>query len=150
MLCTVIKRNNRKEILYKESNEWQILDVPEDKLREIQKCSYDRVQDLISQLMDNRITKHHLISRSNWWTDHPDNIRNLRENTHRALHQLLSDKTPVQQLRRMLELNRNVFVPHIYNRMSRLLYEIEQNEISAYKKSLFNPNKFREKNDIQV
>lgn len=96
----------------------------------------------------NPLTAHHLISASHWWHSYPENIRMLRENTHRALHCLLADRHPIQQLRYLLELNKSTLEPMVYFHLSDTLSMYERKPIEAYKRNLFNPDKFVRRENV--
>ena len=51
---------------------------------------------------------HHIIPKSKSGTNNPDNLLEMRDNAHRALHILFSNDTPVEQYVTLTQLNWNV------------------------------------------
>jgi len=48
--------------------------------------------------MKDRYSRHHLLPRSMNWSNEPENIVVLKENTHRAIHTLFANKMIAEQL----------------------------------------------------
>ena len=92
------------------------------------------------------VTIHHKLSQSWWGNSLPQNLVNLRDNVHVALHTLMDDKTPIQQQRRLLELNKSVLHPDVYVALDSTLKKFEWvMEINAYNPLLFDSDKFLKK-----
>lgn len=74
----------------------------------------------------------------------------LRENTHRALHTVFADSTPLQRIRRTLEADKPVLLPWVYKAISDTLRRFEKQEIDVYEKDCFNSDKFlkKQKNEL--
>lgn len=53
---------------------------------------------IIIIVMQNKLTRHHIVPRSRWWTNNFDNIKMLKDNPHKSLHILFWNDTPVEQM----------------------------------------------------
>lgn len=51
------------------------------------------------------IDRHHIIARSNEWTNHPDNIKALNVKVHRNIHNLFWNLQPHSQIDRLLDIS---------------------------------------------
>ena len=69
----------------------------------------------------------------------------LSENVHRALHTVFANDTPIQRIRRSLEVDKTTMSPLVYQELSEVLRRFEKIEIEIYKPEIFNPDKFRNK-----
>ena len=68
-----------------------------------------------------KMTKHHLLPRSKEWIDNYDNILMLQESTHRALHKLFHNATPVEQMKKLVNLNAKILSAEFRYEINRLL-----------------------------
>ena len=91
----------------------------------------------------NPLTVHHLLPQSWGWTSHANNTRSINEKTHRAIHTVFQDDTPITQIRRLLKLNwktLNIDAYHVINWVLRQYEGIL--EIEAYDPKSVNPDSF--------
>lgn len=89
------------------------------------------------------ITVHHKIPESFGGNLRPNNTVNLKENVHRALHTLYQDDTPIQRIRRTLEVDKTALRPDIYLALSNTLKRFEWIiELEVYEPDCFNADKF--------
>jgi len=51
------------------------------------------------------IDKHHILAKSNEWTNHPDNIKALNVKVHRNIHNLFGNLQPHSQIDRLLDIS---------------------------------------------
>jgi hypothetical protein len=67
----------------------------------------------------------------------------LRENVHQSLHTVFQNATPIQRIRRTLEMDKTVLHPDIYTAISRTLQRFEgQMEVLSYEKACIDEDKF--------
>jgi len=59
--------------------------------------------------MKNKSTRHHIIPKSLWWTNHNDNIERKRDIKHRAHHLLYDNKLPHEQIWQIIDLTWKAF-----------------------------------------
>ena len=80
----------------------------------------------------NPITKHHIVPRSRWGSSHKNNIAAVKEKTHVALHTLLENKLPHEQIEWILTLAWSTltaqFKRQIYNALSAPIDQIYKHE----------------------
>ena len=70
----------------------------------------------------------------------------LKENVHRAVHTLFQDETPIQRLRRLIEADKPVMRPEVYQEISNAIKKFEWIiEIWVYEPDCFNEDKFYNK-----
>ena len=55
--------------------------------------------------MKSKLTVHHLVPRSKWWSNESINKVRLPNITHVNLHRFFSNDTPVEQIERVLKFN---------------------------------------------
>jgi len=92
------------------------------------------------------ITIHHKLPESYGWNLRPNNTIQLKQNVHRALHTLFADDTPIQRIRRSLEVDKTVLRPDIYLALSNTLKRFEWLiELESYEPDCFNADKFYRK-----
>lgn len=88
-------------------------------------------------------TSHHLLSQDFWGTGRPNNLVLLREKFHQSLHCVFDSKTPIQQIRAILELDKQVMNPRVYEVLSNTLKRFEWLiEVSAYEPDCIDKNRF--------
>ena len=91
------------------------------------------------------LTIHHKITQAYWWNSLPNNIVEIRENVHRAIHTLFSEATPVKRIRQLIEADRLTY-PDVYEAIDRVLKRFEGTmEINAYDPRLLDSDKFLRK-----
>jgi hypothetical protein len=89
------------------------------------------------------LTRHHLLPDCWGGTWHPNNIVNLREDIHRSFHQIFQADTPIQQLRRNLEVNKKTMRPEVYLAISDTLKRFEGiMEVEVYEPKSIYPDMF--------
>ena len=89
------------------------------------------------------ITIHHKLPESFGWNLRPNNTINLRENIHRSLHTIFQNDTPIQRLRRLLEVDKTVMRPEVYLALSDTLKKFEWIiEYQSYESDCINVDKF--------
>lgn len=89
------------------------------------------------------ITVHHKLPESFGWNLRPNNTIQLRQNVHRAVHQIFEDDTPIQRLRRLLEVDKTVMNPWVYLEISNVLRKFEWIiEYQSYEPDCFNVDQF--------
>lgn len=66
----------------------------------------------------------------------------LRENVHQAVHTIFQDATPIQRLRRMIDIDKSTLHPDVYAEINKVLSRIEQIEMNAYDPRLFDSDLF--------
>lgn len=54
---------------------------------------------------NHEIDTHHLLPRSKWWSNDPDNLLRTRVWVHSALHQVFANDTPIEQIKRLIQIN---------------------------------------------
>lgn len=57
-------------------------------------------------MRSKKITKHHIVPKSKWWTNDECNIILLEQKEHRDLHRFFENDRPDEQLRRLFKINR--------------------------------------------
>jgi hypothetical protein len=75
--------------------------------------------------MKHILSLHHKLPQSYGGNLQPNNTIMLRQTAHRAIHTLFSDDTPIQRLRRALEVDKTVMRPDIYLAISNTLKRFE-------------------------
>lgn len=89
------------------------------------------------------ITVHHKIPHAFWGNLKPDNAIHLRENIHRSIHTIFQDDTPIQRIRRLLEVDKSTMHPEVYQVLHETLRKYEWIlEHDVYRPELFNSDKF--------
>ncbi len=58
--------------------------------------------------MQNQLTKHHIIPKSKWGTNHWDNLKTWKRKPHQAFHIIFENLAPHEQLKFILDLSINV------------------------------------------
>ena len=56
------------------------------------------------------VNRHHKIAKSEWGSNHPDNIELMEVIKHRALHILFLNDKPIEQLQTSLNINTSVLI----------------------------------------
>lgn len=97
-------------------------------------------------MKDKIYTRHHIIANAAWWTSNPSNIVLLRDSVHRWIHSVFWASTPVQQIRKLVELDRPVIKHHFYAELNRILNILEREEYCVYEPDCFNLEKFKDRN----
>ena len=62
---------------------------------------------------EKRYSHHHILPRSQWWTDNDENIVLLPETTHRAIHTLHSNRLIAEQLITTLDISKQAMRPEV-------------------------------------
>jgi hypothetical protein len=75
------------------------------------------------------LTKHHLIPTSRGGTNHPDNIKRLRDHFHIAFHKVFDNATPDEQIKKILEINSTVIKKDVQKKILRILDDDIYNSI---------------------
>ena len=89
------------------------------------------------------MTVHHKLTQAFWWNSMPQNIVMLRENVHQALHTIFGQDTPIQRLRRLIEVDKTTLHPDVYKEIDKVLARYEwAMEIQIYDPRIFNSDKF--------
>lgn len=89
------------------------------------------------------ITVHHKLPESFWGNLRPNNTVQLKQNIHRALHTIFQDDTPIQRIRRSLEVDKTVLQPDVYLAISDTLKRFEGLiEVDTYEIDCINRDKF--------
>ncbi len=92
---------------------------------------------------NNIITVHHRLPHAWWGNLEKNNAMKLAENVHRAVHTVFQDDTPIQRQRRLLEWDKTVLKPEIYQALSDTLAKFEWIlEMECYETTCYNPDKF--------
>ena len=89
----------------------------------------------------DELTRHHVIPRSRWGKDRIENIQELKQCRHRALHILYGNALPHEQLRLDLSRNAQVIVWEQVMRIMEILNHIQPEEF--YKKEAIDFMKYR-------
>lgn len=83
--------------------------------------------------MRNKISKHHLIPKHTEngvrWTNHIENIKELKTFTHRAFHYIFSNDNPQQQFNKLFELNKTALWWEVKSDIIKIL---DQNDLSYW------------------
>lgn len=88
------------------------------------------------------MTRHHILPRSQWWSDDYYNIKMLKWNKHNALHTIFDNDTPREQLIRLLcNINATALTAEFQNDILKILQETDHNYY--YKNGILLPNKIR-------
>lgn len=89
------------------------------------------------------ITVHHKLPESFWWNLRPNNTVNLRQNIHRSLHTIFENDTPIQRIRRLIEVDKTVMRPEVYQAINETLKRFEWLiEYQSYEPDCINIDKF--------
>ena len=79
--------------------------------------------------MKNKLTAHHRITKSHWWTNYHQNIIQLRESTHRAVHTLFVDQLPHEQQLTIVDVNWEALTPEFRNCMMEMIWSFDIEEM---------------------
>lgn len=75
-------------------------------------------------MAQNKLTQHHIVPRSQWWSDNEVNIKMLKRNKHSALHLLFENDTPRDQIIRLLySINGSALNKEFQNDIMKILQE---------------------------
>ena len=69
------------------------------------------------------LTKHHIVPRSRNGTWYAGNIKIIRENIHVALHALFYNRTPPEQIKRIMEIADTALTTEFKNDVAKILKE---------------------------
>lgn len=83
------------------------------------------------------VNKHHLIAKSEWGSNHPDNIKTMDVVRHRALHILHGNNRPVEQLQRTLDINTSTLIHDCREEIEMVLEFWLQQWKEAYNPQIF-------------
>ena len=72
--------------------------------------------------MAHRFSRHHICPTSRGGTNLPDNIVRLTHNVHVALHQILDNRLPHEQIERLLDINGTALREEFKHKIRRQLY----------------------------
>ena len=76
--------------------------------------------------MKNRVmTSHHILPVVYWWYWKPNNLVLLRDSVHKWLHSVFQDNTPIQRIRRLIETDKTVMRPDVYQAINKTLRRFE-------------------------
>jgi hypothetical protein len=64
---------------------------------------------------------HHLIARSDWWSNEPENLKQMQHKQHVRHHQYFWNKRPKQQLYEVFKLNKRCLTPEIREAIAEVL-----------------------------
>jgi len=84
---------------------------------------------------------HHLVNRTNNWTNTQENLKRVKINVHRALHTVFGNEDPWRMLKDILEFGKTAFNKDFYYEMKALFKKYQWNIIkdSCYRwKKLYN------------
>jgi len=76
-----------------------------------------------------KITKHHLITKSNWGNNHYDNIAKLWDNQHKALHTLFEDQILHQQVQTLVDLTWKAINKNFRDDIQSVLWDYELDQM---------------------
>jgi len=69
------------------------------------------------------LTRHHIIARQFWGSDHTDNITMLENKMHRNLHNLLDNKFPHEQINMIAEIASTALHPKFRKDLHSVLWD---------------------------
>lgn len=94
--------------------------------------------------MKNKIvTSHHKLPQSYGWYWNPNNLVLLRDSVHRWIHSVFQDDTPIQRIRRLIEVDKTVMRPDVYQAINETLKRFEGLiEYQSYEPDCINIDKF--------
>ena len=93
--------------------------------------------------MQNKLTRHHIVPKSIWWTNHLDNIKRLKDNVHKSLHILFSNQTPIEQIETLMYwINATALTYEFKNDIWKIL-NINDDEY-FYKKWILLPKRYKD------
>lgn len=88
-------------------------------------------------------TCHHVLSVDFGWLSRPNNLVHLREKLHQWIHSVFDSKTPIQQMRAILELDKPVMNPEVYRTISNTLKRFEWIiEVEVYEPDCIDADRF--------
>lgn len=89
------------------------------------------------------ITVHHKLPESFGGNLRPNNTISLRQNIHRSLHTIFENDTPIQRIRRLIEVDKTVMRPEVYQAINETLKRFEGLiEYQSYEPDCINIDKF--------
>jgi len=71
--------------------------------------------------MNNSFDNHHILPRSKWWSSNKNNIIRLDTKYHRNLHQLFLNRTPIEQIEKILSIRETALTDDVKNDIRRIL-----------------------------
>lgn len=83
---------------------------------------------------EHRMSIHHIVPRSKWWSNEDGNLVILRETTHRAIHTLFANKLIAEQLITTLDLSKQAMRPEVRERLLDTLTEHEADDLDFWYK----------------
>lgn len=94
--------------------------------------------------MKNKIyTSHHLLTQDFGGLSRPNNLVLLRDSVHKWIHSVFSSDTPIQRIRRLIETDKTVMKPEVYQAINETLRKFEWIiEYSVYEEDCIDPDKF--------
>lgn len=81
-----------------------------------------------------RTSTHHIVPRSMWGNNDKENLIELRETTHRALHTLFANKLLAEQLLTTVELSERALRPEVREWLVETLTAHEANDLDFWYK----------------
>lgn len=81
-----------------------------------------------------RYSTHHIIPRSQWGNNSEDNLIELRETQHRAIHTLHSNKLIAEQLINTLDISKQAMRPEVVEWLVDTLTEHEADDLDFWYK----------------
>ncbi len=80
---------------------------------------------------------HHIVARSKWWNNHPDNIDRMRITEHRALHTLFDNFDTITKIEKILDMEDTVLQWDFLRDIRRVLdlyrWQIYHNHVKRWK-----------------
>lgn len=81
-----------------------------------------------------RSSVHHIVPRSRLWSNNDENLIELRETKHRALHTLFENKLIAEQLITTLDLSEQAMRPEVRERLIETLTQHEADDLDFWYK----------------
>lgn len=97
--------------------------------------------------MKNKVvTQHHKLPQSFWGYGKPNNLILLRDSVHRWIHSVFQDDTPIQRIRRLIETDKTVMRPDVYQAINETLRRFEWIiEYESYEPDCFSIDTFMQR-----
>jgi len=74
-----------------------------------------------TRTIDRTYTWHHLLCKSRWWTNEPENLSEIKDTVHRSIHILFCNDTFPEQIRRLIEINQSTLQGDFIQDINRIL-----------------------------
>jgi hypothetical protein len=81
-----------------------------------------------------RFDRHHVVPRSRGGTNHPLNIIRLERGFHEAFHRVFDNRTPIEQVQRLLETNAYALTVNFRERVGLIITDFGE---KAYEDGVF-------------